>query len=254
VRYLASKRKGTWGWGSTNETSHVILALTEYLKAQHQNQEVTPYQVFVNGKPLAQGTLDVGRTSASLEIPLSQLIDGANSLTLETQGSAPLYFDLSTQYYRLQASTRAAGNIKITRRYLDPRSKTVIDHPQVGQLIQVELTVDMPEDASYFALEDYLPGGFEALNEGLNASLEPSYGWDYEYQNLSWHDYGYNYKEIRGDRVAFFYTNLEEGIHTVTYLARATVAGEFTALPTQAYAMYDMRLWGRSEIGKVVIK
>ena len=61
-----------------------------------------------------------------------------------------------------------------------------------------------------------------------------------------WQDYGYNYKEILGDRVSFFITEFERGSKTLTYYARATINGAFTALPAEAYAMYNEKLWGRS--------
>jgi alpha-2-macroglobulin len=156
--------------------------------------------------------------------------DGANSLVLQTQDDALLYFDLSTQYYRLQASPQARGEIKVSRRYLDPKTNTVLATLNAGQLVKVELTIQVPKDVSYLALEDYLPGGLEALNEGLNASLEPSFDWIYGYEIFFWQDYGYNYKEIRGDRVVFFFTSLAKGKHTYTYLARAVTPGQFTAL------------------------
>ena len=99
-------------------------------------------------------------------------------------------------------------------------------------------------------MEDHLPGGLEALNEGLSAVNQVSmdyWGYEEDYQPLYWEDNGYNYKEIRGDRVAFFITTLEKGTHKFTYYARATTPGQFVALPAQAYAMYDVSLWGRSE-------
>ncbi len=72
--------------------------------------------------------------------------------------------------------------------------------------------------------------------------------WGYEdYRPSYWEEYGYNYKEIRGDRVVFFITSFEKGTRTFTYYARATTSGQFTALSAQAYAMYDLSLWGRSE-------
>jgi uncharacterized protein YfaS (alpha-2-macroglobulin family) len=119
----------------------------------------------------------------------------------------------------------------------------------------VEVRVQVPEDAFFLAVEDYLPGGLEALNEGLSAINEVSMeAWGYEsYQPFFWQDYGYNYKEIRGDRVVFFITSFEKGAHTFTYYARATTAGQFVALPAQAYAMYDLSLWGRSESANVQI-
>jgi alpha-2-macroglobulin len=51
--------------------------------------------------------------------------------------------------------------------------------------------------------------------------------------------------------VVFFFTSLKQGGHTYTYITRATTPGQFIAMPAQAYAMYDARLWRRSEIGKI---
>lgn len=79
--------------------------------------------------------------------------------------------------------------------------------------------------------------------------------WGYEsYQPFFWEEYGYNYKEIRGDRVVFFITSFEKGARTLTYYARATTPGQFVALPAQAYAMYDLELWGRSESTNIQIE
>ena len=39
---------------------------------------------------------------------------------------------------------------------------------------------------------------------------------------------------------------MSAGRHKFTYLARASTAGHFIALPTQAWGMYDEVLWGRS--------
>jgi uncharacterized protein YfaS (alpha-2-macroglobulin family) len=117
-----------------------------------------------------------------------------------------------------------------------------------GQLVRVELSVKLPDSGSFMLVEDHLPGGLEALNEGLNTSSHISaYQAEYDsYTQYLWKDYGYNNKEIHGDRVSFFITTMYSGMTTLTYLARPTTAGTFTALPTMASAMYDPLLWGRS--------
>jgi uncharacterized protein YfaS (alpha-2-macroglobulin family) len=68
-----------------------------------------------------------------------------------------------------------------------------------------------------------------------------------------WRFYGYNHKEIRFDRVSFFITEVQPGTRTITYLARATYEGQFEALPTEAGAMYDLTLWGRSSNDPVTV-
>jgi uncharacterized protein YfaS (alpha-2-macroglobulin family) len=248
VRYLADQRQGIYGWGTTNETSFTILALTEYLVNEESKSGSTPYEVLVNGQSLILGTLEPGNTSTSIDIPLAELETGINSLVVKTQGDQPVYFDLSTRYDLLKSHMEATGSIKVNRRYLDPKTGKTLESFQAGQLVKVEVQIDVPENAYFLAVEDHLPGGLEALNEGLNATNEVSYGmWGYEdYVQYYWQDYGYNYKEIRGDRVAFFVTTFEKGSHTFKYYARATTTGQFLALPAQVYAMYDNDLWGRS--------
>ncbi len=258
VAYLAEQRQGIRGWGTTNETSFTILALTEYFKAQEAELGSTAYEVFANGKSLAQGALEVGNPSAALDIPMAELKDGLNSLLVTTQGDHVLYYDLSTDYDLLQSNPAAAGKIKVKRSYLDPATKLPLSEIHTGQLVKVTLEVDVSETASFVAVEDYLPGGLEALNEGLNAvSVGVASPWGGGYEDFTryyWRDYGYNHKEIRGDRVVFFITTFDKGARTFTYFARATTSGQFTTLPTQVYAMYDLGMWGRSSGGQIEIK
>jgi len=255
VNYLADQRQGIYGWGTTNETSFTILALTGHLVHEERKIGSTPFEVLVNGKSLAFGTLEVSNASASIEIPLAELKDGVNTLLVTTQGSNSVYFDLSTRYDMLRSEVDAAGNIQVTRKYLDPKTKQPLDSFTIGQLVKVEVRVQFPENAYFVAVEDYLPGGLEALNEGLSAANQVSMdSWGYEdYRPYYWQEHGYNYKEIRGDRVVFFITSLEKGTRNFTYYAWATTSGEFVALPAQAYAMYDLNLWGRSESTNIQI-
>ncbi|MCP4425761.1 MAG: hypothetical protein GY803_14800, partial [Chloroflexi bacterium] len=115
-----------------------------------------------------------------------------------------------------------------------------------GQLVKVVLTVDMPAEASYMLVEDQLPGGLEALNESLNNTSHVGSAYEREPETFFWQEYGYNYKEVRANRVTFFITEMDKGSHTFTYLARATYSGSFAAMPAEAYAMYDLDTWGRS--------
>jgi uncharacterized protein YfaS (alpha-2-macroglobulin family) len=117
--------------------------------------------------------------------------------------------------------------------------------------VQVQLKVDLPETGTYVIIEDKLPGGLEALNEGLNNTSHVATAYDsFEYQ---WQELGYNYKEVHGDRVSFFITEMDGSLRTFTYFARATHAGHFTAMPAEVYAMYNLALWGRSASSQVVI-
>lgn len=52
---------------------------------------------------------------------------------------------------------------------------------------------------------------------------------------------------IQAGSIYSFISSIYKGKHIFTYMARATTPGQFTVLPAQAYAMYDLSLWGRSD-------
>ncbi|MCI0551405.1 MAG: MG2 domain-containing protein [Anaerolineae bacterium] len=252
--YLIKNRTG-YGWGTTNETSFTILALTDYLSGQQEQSSSSDFTFDLNGKTYSTGTLETGNLFANIDIPIEQLHPGANTIKLSTSGTAPLYYDVITSYTTPKKVMDAAGKIVVTRRYLDPKTNQLLESITEGQLVKVELAVKMMENASFVIVEDHLPGGLEALNESLNSTTQDAvnYGFDYYEERFFWQDYGYNYKEIRGDRVSFFITEFKQGLKTFKYLARATMSGTFTALPAEAYAMYDEQIWGRSSSASTII-
>jgi uncharacterized protein YfaS (alpha-2-macroglobulin family) len=247
ANFLTQKRTG-YGWGTTNETSFTILALTDYLAGKQEYSGTSDFTVEINGDSATAGTLQAGNLFASIDIPMEELQSGWNDIKITTSGTDPLYYDLITSYTAHKVLAEAAGKVIITRRYLDPKTSKPLDSISEGQLVKVELTVMMPKNASFMIIEDHIPGGLEALNESLNSTTQDAVYYDYEYyeERFFWQDYGYNYKEIRGDRVSFFLTEIKMGPKTFKYLARATMSGSFTALPAEAYAMYDEGVWGRS--------
>jgi uncharacterized protein YfaS (alpha-2-macroglobulin family) len=254
VRYLMSQRRQT-GWGSTNETSFTILALTDHLLAKEAATADTEYSVELGGQVIASGVLGRGEPAVSLEIPVSQLKNGVNTLRLRQSGAGQLYYVISSRMYAPQAEIEAAGKVLITRAYLDAKTARPIGGAVApGQLVKVQLTVTMPDDGFYMIVEDKLPGGLEALNEGLNTTSHEGQAYDYYEDDYRWREYGYNNKEVHGDRVSFFITELSEGRRTFTYFTRAARAGSFVALPAEAYAMYDLTVWGRSASSELVVE
>lgn len=252
VRYLMSQRRRD-GWGSTNETSFTILALTDHLLAKETATADTDYAVEVNGSVIASGTLGRGEPAVSLEIPAAQLRGGDNDLRIRQGGGGLLYYVISSRVFLAQSEVEAAGDVVVTRGYVDPKTNKAITSVAAGQLVKVLLTVTLPEDGFYILVEDKLPGGLEALNEGLNTASHEAGAYNYE-PAYYWRSYGYNNKEVRGDRVSFFITEFSKGARTFTYYARATRAGEFVAMPVEVWAMYDLSVWGRSASSEIAVE
>lgn len=257
VRWLMSQRRAQ-GWGSTNETSFAILGLTDHLLATafSEASATTNYTIFLNGEAITQGGLGKGAPAVTLTIAQDQLQPGENEIRVLQDGERPLYYTINSRMYVAQEEIEAAGAIEIEREYLDPVTSEPLETIEAGELVKIRLRVNMPEQGSYMILEDRLPGGLEPLNERLNTTSHVAQPNDYYYDydgDFRWRNLGYNYKEIFGDRVSFFMTEMDRGTFTVTYLARATHSGEFTAVSAEAYGMYAPQLWGRSASDQLTV-
>jgi uncharacterized protein YfaS (alpha-2-macroglobulin family) len=252
VRWLMGQRRQQ-GWGTTNETSYAILGLTDHLLATSFSESATAtnYSVFLNNEIIHSGSLGRGEPAVSIELDSEKLGSGLNTLRISQSGGGRLYYVISSRVYLAEDEIGAAGMVGVERMYLDPTSREAIETTEAGRLVQVRLKVSMPENASYVIVEDSLPGGLEALNEGLNTTSHVAS--EFEEPRLQWQAYGYNYKEVRGDRVSFFITEFDRGSRIFTYYARATHAGEFVALPAEVSAMYDLATWGRSASSRLAI-
>ncbi len=242
VRWLMAQRR-TDGWGSTNETAYAVIALTDYLLALEERTADTTCRVEVNGATVHEGRLGRGEPVISLRLPATRLRTGQNRLRLVCDGGGTLYYVVNNRLHLARERVEAAGEVRVSRIYRDAATKEVITTAWPGQLVQVELWVRMPKSGFYIIVEDPLPGGLEALNERLNTT---SHDASAQEERFYWREYGYNQKEVWGDRVIFFVTEMGTGEWRVTYLARAVRAGRFVALPTEVSAMYDPTVWGRS--------
>jgi uncharacterized protein YfaS (alpha-2-macroglobulin family) len=254
VRWLMARRAPD-GWGTTQETAYAVVALTDYLRASGELTGGSTYRLYVNDQLVQQGALNGQQIQQTIHIPATQLRDGANRIRLERdRSSGQLYYKI-TQHALIAGSTdRAAGPIKVTRTYLHPKSGKPIAMVQPGDVIKVEVKVTMPDEGWYVAIEDPLPGGLEGVNERLNtSSYTARQGYYEEGKEFFYQDYGYNNKEIHDDRVVFFVTHLSTGAHAFTYLARATQAGAFSAIPAQVYLMYSPEQWGRSASAQIIV-
>lgn len=241
VRWLMDQRRSD-GWGSTNETAYAILALTDYLLAAEERTADTICRVEANEVVIHKGKLGRGEPAITLKIPAARLRPGSNRLRIQCDGGGSLYYVVNNRLYLAREQIEAAGNIGVKRIYRDPTTGRLITTARPGQLVQVELQVTLPREGFYLIVEDPLPGGLEALNERLNTTSHDALAGE---ERFYWQEYGYNNKEVWGDRAIFFIT--ETGTTwRATYLARAVRPGQFIAMPAQASGMYDATVWGRS--------
>lgn len=247
VRWLMGQRRGH-AWNTTQETSYALLALSDYVLSVQMRMDQQNYRVDVNGQTVAEGSFTQVEQGAKVVLPATALRIGENEVRLLHGGNGRLYYTVFLRFYSVEEEIRPAGRVRVERTYTRPGGKPIKGPLRVGDLVEVHLTVDFPEMAYYVILYDPLPAGLEGLNERLATTSYAARA----YEGAG--HYPYSRKDVYDDAVALFFNELDPGPHTFTYLARATTAGTFHALPAEAYPMYRPELWGRSAGGKVVVK
>ncbi|NJK44221.1 MAG: hypothetical protein HC933_07975 [Pleurocapsa sp. SU_196_0] len=105
------------------------------------------------------------------------------------------------------------------------------------------------KEARYLLLSDAIPAGFKALE----TRTLPLQGQQYRgYWEWTW-NYWFSGLDIRDDRVEVYAAQLE-GKQQIQYLLRAETPGKYTALPTEAFLMYEPSVSGRSSGATLTVR
>ena len=277
VRWLmAARQEGHWE--TTQATAWSLLALVEYMRASGELAGDFSFSVYLNGEEWASGDVSSENIAQShqLQVGIADLlVEEGNRLVIERgaprgdqSGEGQLYYTAFLRTYlpveRVQALDRG---IMVSRQYSrleDDGPVPFVDSAQVGDVVQVKLTIIAPSDLYYVVVEDPLPAGFEGVDLSLkttsvvgeppelrNVSAEEEY---YRYRWYGWGWWWFSHSEMRDEKVVLFAEYLPRGTYEYTYLMRASVPGEFLVLPSTAYQMYFPEVFGRSDGARFTIE
>jgi uncharacterized protein YfaS (alpha-2-macroglobulin family) len=233
---LAHRTKGRWE--NTQENVFILLALDRYFGAY---EKVTPN--FVARAWLGDrfaGAQDFrGRSTDSqrVNVPMRYLADNAattaQNLVLSKEGAGRLYYRVGMQYapsnlklpaadygFTVERVYEAVDDAQDVRRDADGTWRI-----KAGATVRVRLTMAAPARRDNDALVDPLPAGLEALNPALavtgslpedqQTDATTSRGW-------WWWRTWFEHQNLRDERAEAFTSLLWEGVHTYSYVARAT--------------------------------
>ncbi len=269
VRWLMVARK-EGHWETTQETAWSLIALTDYMEMTGELEADYSYQVLLNGEMEGEGVANADNLDEpyKLQIAIADLLaEEANRVQIdrfsekEQTGLGRLYYSMYLRYFLPVQDIKALDRgIIVSRQYSFPDEPDEwIDEAQVGDVIQVRLTIVAPHDLHYLVVEDPLPAGCEALDRSLKTTTQIGTRPEMKIKEAEdWHRWGwgwwwFSHTEVRDEKVALFATYLPRGTYEYTYLMRASLAGEFQAIPTLAYEFYFPEVFGRSDGGKFTV-
>jgi alpha-2-macroglobulin len=263
VKYLLNNRKHATYWSSTRDTAICVEAFADYLKASGETEPDMTVEVWLGGQKRQEVRItkdNLFTFDNKFVLAGRDVTTGPHDVEIRRRGEGPIYFNAYLTNFTLEDHITKAGlEVKVERQYykLVPVDKTIKAEGQRGQavdqrvekydrvllnegdtlesgeLVEIELVIESKNDYEYLMFEDMKAAGFEPVE------LRSGYGSGSK--GLA------AYVEYRDNRVVFFTRWLPRGRHSLNYRMRAEIPGRFSALPTQAEAMYAPELRANSD-------
>jgi len=256
LRYVASNRDADGWWNSAHDSAWAALASSASVQDTGDLNAAFSFSSDLNGQSLAKGTA-AGPSNldpASASAPLSSLYaTSPNALTFNREaGAGTLFYRAALHAERPVASAPPlSAGMTVSREYVDASCKQdcpAIDSIalQPGAQVQARITLTLPNDAYYLALEDYIPAGAEILNttlqttaqgEGSGVEVQQNYDPENPYAD-GWGWWLFKAPQIYDDHITFTADNLPAGTYVLTYTLVPLQTGEYQVLPTRAWQTY----------------
>ena len=231
---LKAARTRAGDWVSTQETLWSLVALSDYGKRATGGE--TTATIKLDGKVVSAKKIR-GAELSKLELPLGKL--SANNLELALDGGGNI--NVRVRESRVDALAPSENGFSLKRSYLDAKGNAATSF-KAGDMVTVKIEVTAKQAQQWVAMVDPIPAGFEVINPKLAsggtdkntqqpANPDP---WARRWGYVTW-----DHQELRDDRVQWFADRMSAGSYQLTYQARATIDGTFSAMPATIEAMYQ---------------
>jgi uncharacterized protein YfaS (alpha-2-macroglobulin family) len=234
-------------WKSTRGTAEVLYSLTHHLKKTKQLGVKEKINVKMAGETYKFDFNPDKYTGKKNQIvfPLDKVKSELLPVTVE-KSTPGLAFASATWHYSTEKLPKTAVGdfFKVTRKFykrVESKLTPVSDNDviQIGDEVEVHLSLTSKHPAEYVHLRDPRAAGFEPI-DGTS-----KHKWDL---GIYW------YEEIRDSGTNFFFERLPQGQYTFKYRIRASTAGKFRAGPAVIQPLYAPEFVGFSEGHELLIK
>jgi uncharacterized protein YfaS (alpha-2-macroglobulin family) len=244
---LLKSRNSRGHWGTTFSNSWILLGLSAAERTPKDAAPLTMSLTWGDKKsdltlttPLTTATAvqDYGKSKGAskmfVSLPQGQTVRGRSEVKafpdLKTYKPVMKGFGIKRHYERLTPTGQ-----------MEPATNL-----RVGDLIVVNLDIDVQKPNRYLALEDPLPSVFEPVNPEFTTQNKRA---DAKALDNEWLC---DHRELRNDKALFFTDEVtEKGQFQLRYLARVIAEGDVIAPPARIEAMYEPDQYGLSDIQRV---
>jgi uncharacterized protein YfaS (alpha-2-macroglobulin family) len=263
VRYLMAQRDAEGAWGATYTTAWTLMALDKVIQGTGELGGDFAFAATLNGNPLAQGQAGgAGQlTPVTAQSASSRLYeDYPNALVIERgPGQGRLYYSVALSVGRpVEGLPPLSQGLSVEHAYYPfGEACQVEDCPpiqsaQAGEKVTVRLTLSLPNDAYFLAVEDFIPAGAELLDTTLKTT-QVGEGGEAETQVLydprqpyaeGWGWWLFNTAQVYDDHIAWSADYLPAGTYQLTYTLVILQPGQYRVLPARAWLLYFPEVQG----------
>jgi uncharacterized protein YfaS (alpha-2-macroglobulin family) len=178
LRWLLRSRAKDGAWGSTNNTLAVVDAFTEFLLWKRENLSLFELDLFADDTKLSTtqfGPENILETVSEF-IPIESLQQNTlGTLRFEKNNKNneqnSFYYDMLLKYFLpIDTVPPRDEGFSITRSFYaldDTENATRITETKQGDVLRGHITITVPRNSNFVALEDFIPAGMELINLDL---------------------------------------------------------------------------------------
>mgnify|MGYP002630495692 CR=1 FL=1 len=262
------ERRSAGRWINTQDNAFAVLGLMDYFHAQEKDAPNFTAAVGLGGELMGEERFARrGMDVRTVHIPMQKLkgMDGQTLTLLRDGPRGTLHYTMRLEYVESNPPTTPYdGGFTLRREYIahdGANAGQIVTALKPGQVVQVRLTMVIPVDRHYVAIEDPLPAGLEPINTkfattaaSLTAAADKANAPDWDDWHWWYDHYDFDRIEQRDDRVLLFADYFPQGVYTHTYLARATTPGSYTVPSARVEEMYKPNVFGRTGSFKLEVR
>lgn len=250
---LESRRGGRWS--NTQENAYALLALADYAAIYEADAPDFDGRVWLGNEMLTNVHVE-GRAFEFKEgfTAMDTLLGTTNPspddrLILERAGRGRMYYRVGLEWASTATDKPAkAEGIRLDRTLRSEAGLVGVDQAvSAGDLIALDIDIEVTSALDHVALEVPLPAGLEAINLDLGKGTSA--------MKLSGSRGGWvSHQELRRDRAVLFADHIEPGKYRTTVALRATTPGEYVMPAGHAHMMYYPEVYGRTTARRLLVR
>lgn len=267
VRFITQSRGKRDHWENTQENIFCLNGLTDYVRVYEATKPDLTATVRDSVQQIGQAAFhDLREPAIKVGRPLTAAdLDKDQALTIERSGQGRVYYNAQVNYAPKSDFAKGAdAGIELVREYSIKQGKAwkllgKDDTLKPGDVVRVDLFVNLPAARNFVVVDDPVPGGLEPVNRDLataskaddDAAAFDQQGGSWWFKFNDWAEYGgsnwnFYHKELRHDAARFYADYLPAGHYHLSYAAQVIAPGDFNVPPAKAEEMYNPDVFGRS--------